>query len=1068
MIRSLLLTLLLLAGCFTLSLAQNNTEQKTLGQATNFAVLAATGIEVEEISGVTGSVGVSPSNTIINQNLLTLREGDFEIANSYAANAQLDARKAYNELSGKSTSTLGNVLTGTIKPGYYRINGTADFASVLTLDAENNVDRVFVFDVDEIKSTAPNAAVRLVNGAQAKNVFWLVRGTAELATSTGFIGNVLSVGNITLQSGVIAAGRMISLEGKVVLKGRNNLYLPTVVQTDVKVTKTAPAQDYLIGDNITYTITVSNSGPGTAYQVNVKDKLPAGKLAYVANSAQMSSGTFDAAKLIWTVNSLEFAETAELRITFTITGGGEITNQVEVTSKDPDPRIEDNIDEWTIIVPELDADLSITKTASTAPYTIGGEVTYTLTVANSGPYPAQNVTITDVLPEGLELIETSVPYNAATGKLNLGMLAAGANKVVTIRAKLTKVGTITNTATVAGNTAIPDSQLENNTDTAVIEVLCAEVPSFTLTGNDTLCQGETTVFTATEALGLNYSFEPTGGLQIVSQDGNKVTVKAGATPGAIKVTATDACGNEFTASLAAAVTPTLAAASISGPAEVCQNSTNNTFTASDYEGEVTYKWIATGGLAITSADNIKTVQVSAGTTGGTLSLVVSNGCFATEAALQTVRVKPALMAPATLTGPAEVCAGTTQTYTAAAVAGADSYVWVLPTGWEVVSGETGREITVKVGDQGGKITAAGSNECGTGPEVSLTVNVNDKPATPTITGENGACIGATLTYSIAEVADATGYTWDVPETWALISGQNTNSITVTVGEEAGEVTVFVTNTCGNSQAAVKAVAPVLAPAAPVIAGDTEVCENSQGLVYTISNPVAGATYTWALPQGWTFVGAGTGTSITVNATTTGGAISVEATNACGNSTSSPLQVNVSIPPVMPGLITDNSNVCEGLVFSVEPVQGASSYTWTVPSGFTITSGQGTTTVTVTSDKPTNRGTISVAAVNGPCSSIAATAEIDAAKADGNLNFPKAFSPNGDGTNDTWEVTNLEKFPDNEVIIFNRWGSEVYRAKGYKNDWTGNGLGEGTYFYKVRVTVCDGVVKEFTGYTTIIR
>ena len=76
--------------------------------------------------------------------------------------------------------------------------------------------------------------------------------------------------------------------------------------------------------------------------------------------------------------------------------------------------------------------------------------------------------------------------------------------------------------------------------------------------------------------------------------------------------------------------------------------------------------------------------------------------------------------------------------------------------------------------------------------------------------------------------------------------------------------------------------------------------------------------------------------------------------------------------------------------------------------------------------------------------------------------------NGDGKNDNWLVKNLEKFPDNEMVIFNRWGSEVHKQKSYKNDWAAKGLEQGTYFYKVRVKLCDGVYKEYTGYVTIFR
>jgi gliding motility-associated-like protein len=62
----------------------------------------------------------------------------------------------------------------------------------------------------------------------------------------------------------------------------------------------------------------------------------------------------------------------------------------------------------------------------------------------------------------------------------------------------------------------------------------------------------------------------------------------------------------------------------------------------------------------------------------------------------------------------------------------------------------------------------------------------------------------------------------------------------------------------------------------------------------------------------------------------------------------------------------------------------------------------------------------------------------------------AFSPNADGDNDFWIIGNIEKFPENSLFIYNRYGREVYRAKPYINNWSGRSQGEevpaGTYYY----------------------
>lgn len=93
--------------------------------------------------------------------------------------------------------------------------------------------------------------------------------------------------------------------------------------------------------------------------------------------------------------------------------------------------------------------------------------------------------------------------------------------------------------------------------------------------------------------------------------------------------------------------------------------------------------------------------------------------------------------------------------------------------------------------------------------------------------------------------------------------------------------------------------------------------------------------------------------------------------------------------------------------------------------------------------------------------------------DGNciLRFFNAFSPNGDGINDTWQIENihLPEFRNNEVHIFNRWGQEVWSGRNYDNAqvvWDGRGKGgnrlpPATYFYTADVA---GVM--FKGYIEI--
>src|SRR5690606_42114943 len=63
-------------------------------------------------------------------------------------------------------------------------------------------------------------------------------------------------------------------------------------------------------------------------------------------------------------------------------------------------------------------------------------------------------------------------------------------------------------------------------------------------------------------------------------------------------------------------------------------------------------------------------------------------------------------------------------------------------------------------------------------------------------------------------------------------------------------------------------------------------------------------------------------------------------------------------------------------------------------------------------------------------------------------IPNVFTPNGDGRSDVIEIVGIEGFDRVEITVVNRWGNEVYRNKNYKNDWDGQGLNEGTYYYVI--------------------
>ena len=88
-----------------------------------------------------------------------------------------------------------------------------------------------------------------------------------------------------------------------------------------------------------------------------------------------------------------------------------------------------------------------------------------------------------------------------------------------------------------------------------------------------------------------------------------------------------------------------------------------------------------------------------------------------------------------------------------------------------------------------------------------------------------------------------------------------------------------------------------------------------------------------------------------------------------------------------------------------------------------------------------------------------------------ISVPNAITPNDDGKNDVLIIDNIEKYPEAELTIFNRWGDILYIGKNYSNTWNGSNhkgdpLPEGTYYYILRLKLNDG--KILRGDMTILR
>lgn len=302
----------------------------------------------------------------------------------------------------------------------------------------------------------------------------------------------------------------------------------------------------------------------------------------------------------------------------------------------------------------------------------------------------------------------------------------------------------------------------------------------------------------------------------------------------------------------------------------------------------------------------------------------------------------------TITGPAGVCVSTSGVvYSVPSILNATGYVWSVPSGVSIVSGNNTRTITVDFGASAvsGNVTVYGTNTCGNGASSTKAVSVYPVPV-PVITGTNSVCAGTSgLVYSTA--AGQSNYVWTISAGGIITAGTGTNSITVTWNTAGAQnVSVNYTN-AGNCSAASPTVYPVTVNPRPVatLTGVTAACQGHSEVYTTESGMTA---YIWTVSAGGT-VTAGSGTNaITVLWSTLGAkTISVNYTNGYGCPSLAPAILNITVSPSPLPTITGSDEECagtEGVVYTTEA--GYSGYTWSVSNGGIITGGNNTNTVTV--------------------------------------------------------------------------------------------------------------------------
>jgi hypothetical protein len=381
-----------------------------------------------------------------------------------------------------------------------------------------------------------------------------------------------------------------------------------------------------------------------------------------------------------------------------------------------------------------------------------------------------------------------------------------------------------------------------------------------ITGLDKLCSVNNATYSIGAVNGAtNYTWNLLNGITGSSTTNSIIVAvsQSSFSSGNISVTAKASCGNTIP-KLKLISSQTGTPGAIYGQVvNVCGNSTK-TYSITPVANATQYNWTTPNGSIIsgstnnliTTSSNTITVTFPANFITGQIRVSSANSCYTSSTKSITVIKSPTGSSPGIISGPTNVCSimGTTTnaSYSIAPVSGVSNYLWTVPSNATLISGQGTTQINVKYNNQynGGNITVVSVGTCTN--SASRSIGVGKVPgAVSNVFGPTSLCAiqGLNASYSVAPISDASGYLWTIPTSGNIISGNNTNNITVAYSNSVvanSKITVRATNSCGGSAIKTITITPcVNARSATIENEETLNKDNSFSLSELYPNPTNG-------------------------------------------------------------------------------------------------------------------------------------------------------------------------------------------------------------------------------------
>ena len=471
------------------------------------------------------------------------------------------------------------------------------------------------------------------------------------------------------------------------------------------------------------------------------------------------------------------------------------------------------------------------------------------------------------------------------------------------------------TAANAGSYSVTVTVGQCTSISAVTSVVTNPIPATPVVSASPVCEGTNLNLVASLIPGASYNW--TGPNNFSSSNQNPVITNAGAVNAGTYTVTASANGCTSAAAFVNAVVNMLPLAPIvSTNSPLCSGSSIN-LMAGTITG-ATYSWTGPNGFT-SSLQNPTITNAGINASGTYLVTATVNGCTgAVGNASVTVNQIP--LAPSvSANGP--LCAGSALNLSASTIAGA-SYSWTGPNGFtsSLQNPVINNVSAANAGPYAVTVTVA---QC-TSASAITSVVINSIPLTPVVSA-SPVCVGMSLNLTASLIPGAT-YSWTGPN--GFTSSLQNPTITNAALVNAGTYNVTVSaNGCTSASASVAAIV-YLVPPAPIVSANSQLCSGSS--INLTANTIAGASYSWTGPNGFT----STLQNPVINNATAANAGTYAATITVGQCTSVSANTSIIINPIPATPVVSASPVCEGtnLNLTASLIPGA-SYSWTGPNNF---------------------------------------------------------------------------------------------------------------------------------------